>query len=209
MGAGQRTSFVLVPDLHLAARHYARSGGSPMALSSQVSQASPCPDHIEQEQGAELELSATASVTGGETEGNKHRAEVEALRSLSPSPPSPEAPPALHRGRRSRTLCQTDEDLRLLAKTVARLDFGLDAEQAADADAQQSEAAAGVAYGVARRTAARAGPGRRAGADLSARGRGGESRSSLASLRCGARAEQTSRHPLRFPLSPADGRSSL
>ena len=137
-----------------------------MALSSQVSQASPCPDHIEQEQGAELELSATASVTGGETEGNKHRAEVEALRSLSPSPPSPEAPPALHRGRRSRTLCQTDEDLRLLAKTVARLDFGLDAEQAADADAQQSEAAAGVAYGVARRTAARAGPGHREGRPL-------------------------------------------
>ena len=59
------------------------SGGSPMALSSQVSQASPCPDHTEQEQGAELELSATASVTEGEMEGNERRAEAEALRPLS------------------------------------------------------------------------------------------------------------------------------
>ena len=55
----------------------------------------------------------------------------------------------LHRGRRSRTLCQTDEDMRILAKTVARLDFGSDAEQVADADAQQAEAVAGAACSVA------------------------------------------------------------
>ena len=53
----------------------------------------------------------------------------------------------LHRGRRSRALCPTDEDLKLLGKTVARLDFGSDDEQATDADARQAEAVAGAACG--------------------------------------------------------------
>ena len=53
----------------------------------------------------------------------------------------------LHRGRRSRALCSTDEDLKLLGKTVARLDFGSDDEQATDADARQAEAVAGAACG--------------------------------------------------------------
>ena len=53
----------------------------------------------------------------------------------------------LHRGRRSRTLCWNDEDLKLLGKTVARLDFGSDDEQATDADARQAEAVAGPARG--------------------------------------------------------------
>ena len=121
--------------------------GSPMVLSSQVSQASPCPDHLEQEQVVELELSTTASATGGAMEGNERRVEAEALRPTSPSSPSPEAPPVLHRGRRSRALCPTDEDLKLLGKTVARLDFGSDDEQATDADARQAEAVAGAACG--------------------------------------------------------------
>ena len=55
----------------------------------------------------------------------------------------------LHRGRRSRALCPTDEDLKLLGKTVARLDFGSDDEQATDADARQAEAVAGAACGGA------------------------------------------------------------
>ena len=88
------------------------SGGSPMALSSQVSQASPCSDHAEQEQGAELEPSTTVSAMECEMEGNERRAEAEAeaeaLCPLSPSPPSPAAPPALHRGRRSRTYIVPD-----------------------------------------------------------------------------------------------------
>ena len=121
--------------------------GSPMALSSQVSQASPCPDHIDQAQNAEQAPSTTGSATGRELEGKELRAEAEALRPLSPSSPSPEAPPVLHRGRRSRALCPTDEDLKLLGKTVARLDFGSDDEQATDADARQAEAVAGAACG--------------------------------------------------------------
>ena len=80
-------------------------------------------------------------------EGNERRVEAEALRPTSPSSPSPEAPPVLHRGRRSRALCPTDEDLKLLGKTVARLDFGSDDEQATDADARQAEAVAGAACG--------------------------------------------------------------
>ena len=139
-GSGSARAMSISPD------------GSPMALSSQVSQASPCSDLIDQAQDAEqapsTSVSVTGRATGREMEGNEHRAEAEAHRPSSPSPPSPAAPPALHRGRRSRTLCQTDEDLKLLAKTVARLDFGSDDEQAADAVAQQAEAVAGAACGV-------------------------------------------------------------
>ena len=121
--------------------------GSPMALSSQVSQASPCPDLIDQAQDTVQAPSTSVSATRREMEGKEHRAEAEALRSTSPSSPSPAAPPVLHRGRRSRTLCLTDKDLKLLGQTVARLDFGSDDEQATDADARQAEAVAGAACG--------------------------------------------------------------
>ena len=118
-----------------------------MALSSQVSQASPCPDHIDQAQDAEQAPSTTVSASGREMEGNELRAEAKVHRPLSPSSPSPAAPPVLHRGRRSRTLCQTDEDLKFLGKTVARLDFGSDDEQGTVADARQAEAVADAARG--------------------------------------------------------------